>query len=107
MYELIILSLLMSASVHGYLSVKVMNNIVGPYNKFSHGRLYPILAKFEEDGLITASVELAAPRATTRLRRFVPMRFALHPTPPTRTSCCRPAPPLRIFTEMIYVLEHL
>ena len=71
MYELIILSLLMSTSVHGYRIVKVMNDILGPYTKFSHGRLYPILAKLEEDGLIIASVEPAEGRPGGRhLRKF-------------------------------------
>jgi DNA-binding PadR family transcriptional regulator len=71
MYELIILSLLMRASAHGYLMVKVMNDILGPYTKFSHGRLYPILAKLEEDGLIKASVEPAEGRTGGRtLRKF-------------------------------------
>src|SRR5260370_23423327 len=71
MYELIILSLVMSAPVDGYLIVKVMNDIVGPYTKLSHGRLYPLLAKLEEDGLIVASSEPAKERAGGRnLRRF-------------------------------------
>src|SRR5438046_10662904 len=70
MYELIILSLLMSGPVHGYLIVKVMNDIVGPYTKMSHGRLYPLLARLEEDGLIVASSEPAGERAGGRnLRR--------------------------------------
>ena len=71
MYELIILTLLMSAPVHGYLIVKVMNDIVGPYTKLSHGRLYPLLARLEEDGLIIASSEPAKERSGGRhLRKF-------------------------------------
>lgn len=52
MYELIILSLLMINPAHGYLIAKVINNIVGPYAKVSNGRLYPLLAKLQENGLI-------------------------------------------------------
>lgn len=57
MYEIIILILLMQAPAHGYLIIKVMNDIVGPFTKLSHGRLYPLLAKLEGDGLIAASQE--------------------------------------------------
>jgi DNA-binding PadR family transcriptional regulator len=71
MYELIILSLLMSGPVHGYLIVKVMNDIVGPYTKLSHGRLYPLLGRLEEDGMIVATSEPVKERAGGRnLRRF-------------------------------------
>ncbi len=52
MYELIVLSLLMSGSAHGYSIIKTMNDIAGPYTKFSHGRLYPLLVRLEEEGSV-------------------------------------------------------
>lgn len=54
MYELAILSLLMQGPAHGYLIMKVMNDVLGPYTKFSHGRLYPMLARLEAEGFIVA-----------------------------------------------------
>ena len=52
MYELIILSLLMREPIHGYLISKIINDIIGPLAKVSHGWLYPRLAKLEQEGLI-------------------------------------------------------
>jgi DNA-binding PadR family transcriptional regulator len=52
MYELIVLSLLMSERAHGYFIIKILNDIAGPYTKFSHGRLYPLLARLEKEGFI-------------------------------------------------------
>jgi DNA-binding PadR family transcriptional regulator len=57
MYELIILSLLMRGPIHGYLIAKIINDMIGPVAKVSHGWLYPRLAKLEQEGLIVASVE--------------------------------------------------
>jgi DNA-binding PadR family transcriptional regulator len=57
MYELIILSLLMETPKHGYLIAKIINDIIGPYARVSNGRLYPLLAKLEQDGLITLDNE--------------------------------------------------
>ena len=57
MYELIILSLLMREPIHGYLISKVINDIIGPIAKVSHGWLYPRLAKLEQEGLIVTSAE--------------------------------------------------
>jgi DNA-binding PadR family transcriptional regulator len=57
MYELIILSLLMREPIHGYLISKIINDMIGPIAKVSHGWLYPRLAKLEHEGLITASLE--------------------------------------------------
>lgn len=51
-YELIILGTLMGGSFHGYLIAKIMQNILGPYGQLSKGRLYPLLTKLEEAGLI-------------------------------------------------------
>jgi len=57
MYELIILSLLMREPFHGYLISKIINDIIGPLAKVSHGWLYPRLAKLEQDGLIVTLYE--------------------------------------------------
>jgi len=57
MYELAILSLLMRQPAHGYLISKVLSNIIGPMAKPSNGRIYPLLARLEESGLITARDE--------------------------------------------------
>ena len=57
MYELIILSLLMETPKHGYLIAKIINDTIGPYARISNGRLYPLLAKLEQDGLITLDNE--------------------------------------------------
>jgi len=57
MYELIILSLLMREPIHGYLISKIINAMIGPIAKVSHGWLYPRLAKLEQDGLIVTSLE--------------------------------------------------
>ncbi len=51
-YELIILGTLMVGPFHGYLIAKIVQNILGPYGKISAGRLYPLLTKLEEGGLI-------------------------------------------------------
>jgi DNA-binding PadR family transcriptional regulator len=58
MYELIILSLLMREPIHGYLISKIINDIIGPIAKVSHGWLYPRLAKLEQEELIAASFEV-------------------------------------------------
>lgn len=57
MYELIILSLLMREPIHGYLISKIINDIIGPLAKVSHGWLYPRLAKLEQEGLIVILYE--------------------------------------------------
>ncbi len=54
MYEFIILSQLMHGPAHGYLIAKIINDMIGPYARISYGRLYPLLAKLEQNGLITA-----------------------------------------------------
>ncbi|MDQ6662417.1 MAG: helix-turn-helix transcriptional regulator [Chloroflexota bacterium] len=61
MYELIILSLLMRWPAHGYLIAKIINDMIGPYAKMSNGRLYPLLAKLEHDGLIVAMINEDGP----------------------------------------------
>jgi DNA-binding PadR family transcriptional regulator len=57
MYELIILSFLVRSPMHGYLIARIINDMIGPYARFSNGRLYPLLAKLEEEGLIVAYTE--------------------------------------------------
>ncbi|MDQ6661236.1 MAG: PadR family transcriptional regulator [Chloroflexota bacterium] len=57
MYELIILSLLIRWPAHGYLISSIINDMIGPYAKISNGRLYPLLSKLEEQGLIEAYAE--------------------------------------------------
>ncbi len=52
MYELLILKLLIRHPKHGYLIAKIINDIIGPYARVSNGRLYPLLAKLEEAGLV-------------------------------------------------------
>src|SRR2546425_12626902 len=59
MYEFLILSQLMKNSAHGYLIAKIINDIIGPYARVSNGRLYPLLAKMEKDGLIAVRTEPA------------------------------------------------
>ncbi len=52
MYEFMILSQLMQGNAHGYLIAKIINDIIGPYARVSSGRLYPLLTKLEQSGLI-------------------------------------------------------
>lgn len=57
MYELIILTLLIRWPAHGYLITKIINDMIGPYARMSNGRLYPLLSKLEEQGIIVAFTE--------------------------------------------------
>ncbi len=66
-YELIILGTLMVGPFHGYLIDKIVPNILGPYGKISAGRLYPLLTKLEEGGLI--KVELVSEQQEHQLQR--------------------------------------
>ena len=61
MYELVILGFLMRQPYHGYLIAKIINDMIGPFARLSNGRLYPLLAKLEEEGLIVK----VPPAATT------------------------------------------
>lgn len=54
MYELFILCRLMVKPSHGYLIAQIINDMFGPYAKVSNGRLYPLLTKLEQEGLIEA-----------------------------------------------------
>jgi len=55
LYELLILALLMRDTMHGYLIAKIMNDMIGPETKVSHGSLYPKLKALEQEGCITTS----------------------------------------------------
>lgn len=57
MYELMILSILIRWSTHGYQIAKIINDMIGPYAKMSNGRLYPLLAQLEAQGMIKAVEE--------------------------------------------------
>lgn len=71
MYELIILLLLMRSPMHGYLIAHIINGMIGPYAKISNGRLYPLLAKLEQDGMIEADEEGEhTPRGERNSRRY-------------------------------------
>jgi len=71
-YELIILGTLMGGAFHGYLIAKIMQNILGPYAKLSKGRLYPLLLKLEEGGLIV--VEPITEKPETGPHSHIPSR---------------------------------
>src|SRR5947209_4362513 len=47
----------MKSSAHGYLIASIINDIIGPYARVSNGRLYPLLAKMEQAGLIAVRTE--------------------------------------------------
>ena len=71
MYEFLILSHLMKNSAHGYLIASIINDIIGPYARVSNGRLYPLLAKLEQAGLIAVRTEPAsAPPGDRQLRVY-------------------------------------
>lgn len=73
MYELIILSHLMRQPMHGYRMGRIINDMIGPFARISHGRFYPLLGKLEADGLIVAmeAGEMPdVPRNNRRQRTF-------------------------------------
>jgi DNA-binding PadR family transcriptional regulator len=70
MYELIILSLLMRWPAHGYLIASIINDMIGPYARMSNGRLYPLLAKLEGEGLIRANIETEKAPGDRRHRSY-------------------------------------
>lgn len=69
MYELIILSLLMRIPAHGYLIAHILNDIIGPYARISSGRLYPLLARLEENGLIEVDEDALKEQRGERIAR--------------------------------------
>ncbi|HLI07702.1 MAG TPA: PadR family transcriptional regulator [Ktedonobacteraceae bacterium] len=71
MYELIILGLLMRFPAHGYFIANVINDMIGPYARLSNGRLYPLLAKLEQEGLIVGSTSTEeTPRGERQQRSY-------------------------------------
>jgi DNA-binding PadR family transcriptional regulator len=70
MYEFIILMQLMNGPAHGYLIAKIINDMIGPFARISYGRLYPLLAKLEESGLIVAEQVTASGQARDRQQRI-------------------------------------
>lgn len=71
MYEFLILSQLMKNPAHGYLIASIINDIIGPYARISNGRLYPLLIKMEQAGLIAVHTEPAsAPPGDRQLRVY-------------------------------------
>src|SRR5947208_3650458 len=73
-YELIILGTLMVGPFHGYLIAKIVQNILGPYGKISAGRLYPLLTKLEEGGLIVVEPVSEQQEKQDQRRSHVPSR---------------------------------
>ena len=73
-YELIILGTLMSGPFHGYLIAKIMQNILGPYGQLSKGRLYPLLTKLEEAGLIMVKQVSEQQEKLSARRSHIPSR---------------------------------
>lgn len=51
------LSLLMRFPLNRYQLAKIVNDKLGPYAKLSNGTLYPLVAKLEETGLVTALLQ--------------------------------------------------
>lgn len=70
MYEFAILSLLTQGPKHGYLIAKILNDANGPFAKVSSGRLYPLLAKLQEEGLIVAEEAVSSGHGDRRQRTF-------------------------------------
>jgi DNA-binding PadR family transcriptional regulator len=61
----------MKSAAHGYLIASIINDIIGPYARISNGRLYPLLAKMEQAGLIAVRTEPAsAPPGDRQLRVY-------------------------------------
>ena len=71
MYEFIILAQLMNGPAHGYLIAKIMNDMIGPFARVSYGRLYPLLAKLEENGLIAAEIDDSGKQRDRHLRIYI------------------------------------
>jgi len=68
-YELIILSFLRRWPMHGYVMVKIINDMIGPFAKASIGRLYPLLTKLEGEGLIVVADDTLGGQARDRRQR--------------------------------------
>lgn len=110
MYELIILSLLARFPASGYRIAHIINDIIGPYARVSNGRLYPLLARLEENGLIEiheASDAAQQGERTARLYRITEAgRKRFHALMMDTTS--NPGEYQRIFSQKIaafYLLQ--
>ncbi|HZS77058.1 MAG TPA: helix-turn-helix transcriptional regulator [Ktedonobacteraceae bacterium] len=109
MYELIILSLLMRYPMHGYLIAKIINDIIGPYAKVSNGRLYPLLSKLEQEGLIATYIDATQTRKGERTQRQYQIteegRKRFHDLMMDTTS--NPGDYQKLFLQKVAVLEFL
>ncbi len=109
MYELIILSLLMRWPAHGYLIASIMNDMIGPYAKISNGRLYPLLAKLELQGMIKANTETEQASKRDRQHRSYTIteegRKRFHDLMLDTTS--NPGDYQKLFLQKVPVLEFL
>ncbi|GHO42817.1 PadR family transcriptional regulator [Ktedonospora formicarum] len=70
MYELLILGHLYAAPAHGYLIAKIINDMIGPYARFSNGRLYPLLTKLEQNELIAIDASVQAEQSNRPFRAY-------------------------------------
>ena len=70
MYELLILGFMTRMPFHGYLITKIINDMIGPFAKFSNGRLYPLLGKLEASGFIEENTPDFHPHNDRRQRTF-------------------------------------
>jgi DNA-binding PadR family transcriptional regulator len=70
LYEFILLAQLMNGPAHGYLIARIINDIIGPFARLSYGRLYPLLAKLEENGLISAEIDGSGKQRERHLRIY-------------------------------------
>lgn len=109
MYELIILSLLMRWTAHGYLIASIINDMIGPYARMSNGRLYPLLARLEEQGLIRVNRETEQASKGDRQHRSYTIteegRKRFHDLMLDTTS--NPGDYQKLFLQKVPVLEFL
>ncbi|HVB60544.1 MAG TPA: PadR family transcriptional regulator [Ktedonobacteraceae bacterium] len=71
MYELVVLSQLMRWPMHGYLIMKITNDVIGPWARISSGTLSTILKRLEQTGLIAVLPQERDPaRSAPRARTF-------------------------------------
>ena len=109
MYELIILGLLMRWPAHGYLIAHIINDTIGPYARLSNGRLYPLLAKLEVEGLIVARTAAAETQKGERQQRTYDItdegRERFHKLMMDTTS--NPGEYQKLFLQKVHMLHFL
>jgi DNA-binding PadR family transcriptional regulator len=109
MYELLILSHLMRQPAHGYLIASIINDMIGPYARFSNGRLYPLLSKLEKSGLIAPYFETSTGQQSDRQLRTYEIteagRKRFHELMMDTTS--NPGEYQKIFLQKVSMLEFL